>query len=107
MRLNIPLEDYTDGVREIIMTPYDLEYNTALAISNEKDLKTALELLQKKNVLPIKRKAIEAEIKIRKLPEPEIRDTGWEKQFALQWKEVCWLFKKKPKLEKNIYIDAR
>lgn len=87
---NIPLEMYTDNVRDIILTPYGSEYTTMLTEIPEEDLNTALRLMREYNTCVNKQKAVNAELCARipyggqrSLPEE------WKRWFKEQWIFAC------------------
>ena len=79
IKLNIPLENYTDNVRKILLRPlidHSIDYGDISSficspqISDE-ELETALDILKKTNSQPGKRHKIEAELRIRKNQMPK------------------------------------
>lgn len=74
IKLNIPLENYTDNVRKILLRPlkdHSVDYGDISTYIcspqiTEEDLETALDILKKTNSQPAKRHKIEAELRIRK-----------------------------------------
>ena len=79
IKLNIPLENYTDNVREILLRPlidHSIDYGDISSFIcspqiTEGDLDTALDILKKTNSQPVKRHKIEAELRIRKNQMPK------------------------------------
>ena len=74
IKLNIPLENYTDNVREILLRPlidHNIDYGDISSFLcspqiTDDELETALDILKKTNSQPGKRHKIEAELRIRK-----------------------------------------
>lgn len=95
MRLakNILLENFTDNVREIIAHPFDEEYSKMISGMPEKDIKTAILVMNDKVICKNKVRKCESELRVRKSDSAhfygELNLKGeWGKWFAKEWNAV-------------------
>lgn len=87
--MNIPLENYTDGVRQIITsTSVYRDFKDLICTLPDEDVKTALEILKNHNMANGKIKELEKELRIRERPEPEIIKDKWTNDFKREWNEM-------------------
>lgn len=94
--LEIPNEDYTDGVREILNADVHDDYNSFIVKYSTEELNTCREILIASGKCTQKLKFIEAELKRRKLPETlGISDTKFVREFSEEWEKVTRMFKRK------------
>lgn len=93
MRLNIPLENYTDDVREIVTMPVDYGYTSMLVDKSNEDLETALQILESYQKCSQKQEYIIAELRIRKMPECIPSKSKHNQSFCDEWNKVTQKFK--------------
>lgn len=82
---NIPLKDYTSNVRKIIMTPVDVNYTSMICTMPDKDIKTAIKLMEEYNTCKNKQEFCRAEIRMRELPGKDYTDCEWGRWFSEEW----------------------
>lgn len=82
---NIPLKDYTSNVRKIIMTPVDVNYTSMICTMPDKDIKTAIKLMEEYNTCKNKQAFCRSEMRMRELPDKCYADGEWEKWFSEEW----------------------
>lgn len=89
IKLDLPLDQYTDGVVKIITMPQDREdYKKMLAVCDREDLENALKIMKDNRVYYNKQRDIRQEISIRDLPETENYPVEWKKWFCEKWNNM-------------------
>lgn len=87
--MNIPFENYTDGVSQIITsTSVYRDFKDLICTLPDEDVKTALKILKNHNMASGKIKELEKELRIRERPEPEIIKDKWTNDFRREWNEM-------------------
>lgn len=94
--LNIPTENYTDGVREVLNADVHDDYNKFIVKYSTEELITCRDILIASGKRKQKLRFIEAELKRRDGPEKSgIRDTKFVREFVEEWEKVTRMFKRK------------